>query len=387
MASALDGIRVLDLTRLYPGPFCTMLLADFGAEVIKIEDPQMGDYLRWSPPLAGNFGAAFSMLNRNKKGLRLDLRSEAGREIFLALAERSDVVVEGFRPGVVERLGIDAASVRERNARIVYCSITGYGQTGPYRTRAGHDLNYVARAGLLGSGEETPHPPPLQVADFAGGGLQAAFAILVALFHRERSGQGQSIDVSMREGVLSLLGVHAAETLAGGGDPAPARRLLGGQAPCYNVYRTADGRYMALGALEPKFWAEFCRVIGREDLIEAQFSEGETRKRQEEEIARIFAGKTQAQWVECFKGRDVCCEPVLPLSEALDDPEFAGRRLHLDPPTADLPSQLRATPLLSETPATYRAPAPLPGEHTREILRSIGLGDEEIESLEKRGIV
>ncbi|RME02881.1 MAG: CoA transferase [Deltaproteobacteria bacterium] len=387
MASALDGIRVLDLTRLYPGPFCTMLLADFGAEVIKIEDPQMGDYLRWSPPLTGDFGAAFSMLNRNKKGMRLDLRSEAGREIFLALAEGADVVVEGFRPGVVERLGIDAASVRERNARIVYCSITGYGRTGPYRTRAGHDLNYVARAGLLGSGEEAIHPPPLQVADFAGGGLQAAFAILVALFHRERSGQGQSIDVSMREGVLALLGVHAAETLAGGGDPAPARRLLGGAAPCYNVYRTADGRYMALGALEPKFWAEFCRAIDREDLIEAQFPEGDARKRLEEELARIFAGKTLAQWVECFKGRDVCCEPVLTLSEAIDDPDFTDRKSLLDPPSSDAPSQLRATPLFSETPATYRAPAPLAGEHTREILLSIGLSDEEIESLEKRGIV
>ena len=274
---ALDDVRVLDLTRLLPGPFCTMLLADFGADVIKVEDTAGGDYMRWMPPLVDDSSAMFHPLNRNKRSVAIDLKNPLGRDAFLRLAETVDVVVESFRPGVMDRLGIGFAALREVNPRLVLCSISGYGQDGPFRDRAGHDLNYAAVAGVLllgGNADEPPAMPGLQVGDLGGGALDAALAIMIALHHAARTGRGQHCDVSMVDGLISWAGVHASQLFATGEAPAPATGMLTGRYPCYRIYACADG-YLSVGALEPKFWRAFVEVIGLPELAGNGLVDGE----------------------------------------------------------------------------------------------------------------
>jgi len=266
----LAGIRVLDLTRLLPGAFCTMLLGDRGADVIKVEEPGTGDYMRWLPPLQDGQGVVFNSLNRNKRAITLNLKTEAGRELFKALVATADVVVEGNRPGVMERLGLGWETLRALRPGLVLCSITGYGQDGPFAQRAGHDLNYMATAGALSLNAlpgGRPHPLAVQVADIGAGGVGAAAAILAALLGVARGGEGRHLDVSMTDGALSWLAMPMAEAFAGGEQPVAGRTRLSGRFPCYRVYECADGRFLSVGALEPKFWSTLVEALERPDLL------------------------------------------------------------------------------------------------------------------------
>ncbi|MCW3032361.1 MAG: L-carnitine dehydratase/bile acid-inducible protein, partial [Solirubrobacterales bacterium] len=301
MSLPLDGVRVLDLSRLLPGGFCSLLLADFGADVLKVEDTGMGDYIRWSPPFYDGAhdsarSALFLSLNRNKRSIRLDLKNERGREALLRLVADYDVVLESFRPGVLDRLGVGYQRMREVNPGIVYCAISGYGQDGPKRDASGHDMNYLGLIGLLGlTGERGGEPVQAagQIADLGGGALMAAFGILAALRERDRSGEGQLVDVSMADGALSWLAMVAARALAEDRAPRRGDLELAGSLVCYRPYACADG-WVTLGALEPKFWQAWCRGVGREDLVERQFERPGSEAHRE--VEAIFARRTRDEW-------------------------------------------------------------------------------------------
>jgi len=317
----LSDVRVLDLTRLLPGGFCSLLLADFGADVVKVEDTGMGDYVRWAPPYYGSEehqalgtrSALYLALNRGKRSIRLDLKSEAGRDTLLRLAGDYDVVLESFRPGVLDKLGCGYDALREANPRIVYCAITGYGQTGPNTQRAGHDMNYLGLNGLLGLTGE-PRGRPIQsagqIADLGGGALMAAFGVMAALRERERSGEGQLVDVSMTDGSLAWLCMVAAQYLCDGEVPRRGRGALSGGIACYLPYEAADG-WVTCGALEPKFWRNFCEGVGRSDLIDKQFAAPDSADG--EAIAAVFKERTRDEWKAFNDEHDAMIEPVLDL--------------------------------------------------------------------------
>jgi crotonobetainyl-CoA:carnitine CoA-transferase CaiB-like acyl-CoA transferase len=396
MTLPLAGIRVLDLSRLLPGGFCSLLLADYGADVLKVEDTAGGDYIRWAQPRVEGAAesaasALFLALNRNKRSMRIDLKQESGREVLLALVREHDVVLESFRPGVLDRLGVGYEALRAANPRIVLCSITGYGQDGPLRDRAGHDMNYLGLVGLLGlSGE--PGGPPLQsagqIADLGGGALMAAFGILAALRERDRSGEGQHVDVAMADGALSWLALVAARRLAGADVPARGLDALAGGLVCYRPYACADG-WLTLGALEPRFWSAWCRGVGREDLVAAQFAAPGSAAHAE--VEAIFARRTRAEWERFADDVECCLEPVLELDEALASEHVAARGMvvALDQPgVAEPVRQLGAPVKLSRTPPdTSRLPGPALGEHTEAVLREAGYDDERIAELLRTGAV
>ena len=391
MQQALEGIRVLDLSRMLPGPYASMMLGDLGAEVIKVEEVRIGDPTRWSPPMMANQGAAFLQVNRNKKSIAIDLKQPEGRDLFLKLAARADCVLEQFRPGVVDRLGIGYAAVSEINPRIVYCSLTGFGQGGPHAARSGHDLNYLALSGALGlTTDERGKPviPGVQVADLAGG-MIAAFAMLAALAARERTGRGQYVDVSMFDVVLSMLPVPAAHQFGGKAIGVGGKYGLTGAYPFYNVYETSDGKFMTLGALEPKFWANFCHRVSREDLVARQFDEGERRESLFEEVRAIFRSRAQGEWVELMRDADCCCEPVLSMAEAFEHAQTLAREMvrEAEHPTAGNVKHLGFAYKLSETPPRASRPSPALGEHTEDLLADLGIGREERERLRKSGVI
>jgi alpha-methylacyl-CoA racemase len=380
---ALNGIRVLDLSRLLPGGFCSLLLADAGADVIKVEDTGMGDYVRWSPPYyggdehqgLGTRSALYLALNRGKRSIRLNLKSDAGRDALLRLAEDADVVLESFRPGVLDRLGCGYEALRERNPRIVYCAITGYGQGGPNAARAGHDTNYLALGGLLGLTGSADGPPVQaagQIADLGGGGLMGVFGILAALWERERSGEGQFVDVSMTDGAQSWLAMVAAAFLADGRVPRRGEEMLNGGVACYVPYECADG-WVSVGALEPKFWQAFCEGVGRPDLLEHQFAKPGSDAHGR--VAEVFRGRTRAEWAAFNDEHDCCIEPVLDLDEALGSELTRAREMvvELDQPHIG-PVRLLGMPVkFSRTPGDAARPAPALGEHTEEVLQAAGL--------------
>jgi alpha-methylacyl-CoA racemase len=352
---SLSGIRVLDLTRLLPGAFCTMLLADQGADVIKVEEPGTGDYMRWTPPLVSEGedapaqSALFEAINRNKRSIELDLKSDRGREVLLRLVETADVLIEGNRPGVMDRLGLGWDVLHERNPKLVMCSITGYGQDGPFASRAGHDLNYMAIAGALGLNGESDGPPiPLsvQVADIGGGGLQPAVEILAALVAVQRGDEGRRIDAAMTDGAVRWLALAFAARESGE-RVARGDQRLAGRYPCYRVYECGDGRYYSVAALEPKFWGALCEAIDRPDLIDAQLSEDPSAHRSMEDV---FRSRTRDEWEQILSGVDACCEPVLDLDEVARHPQVIARGLF-----------------------RRAGRAPRLGEHTLEVLREIGL--------------
>ncbi len=396
MSLPLEGLKVLDLTRLLPGGFCSMLLADFGADVIKVEDTGLGDYVRWAPPFyegveASAGSALFLSLNRGKRSIRIDLKSAAGKEVLLRLVREADVLLESFRPGVLDRLGVGYERLRAENPRLVYCAITGYGQDGPGRERSGHDLNYLGLNGILGLSGEADGPPvssSAQIADLGGGALMAVVGVLIALRERDRSGQGQLVDCSMLDGSLSLLAMLAAEMLAGGPVPQRGELRLSGGIVCYRPYRCADG-YVTLGALEPKFWAAFCRGVGREDLAEHAFDPPGSEAHRS--LEAIFAERTREQWRAFAAEHDCCLEPVLGLDEALDSELVAAREMvvSLDQPGAERPVRLLGLPFkLSRTPGDpARAPGPVLGEHTREVLTEAGFAGAEVDALLESGAV
>ncbi|GAB4561517.1 MAG: CaiB/BaiF CoA-transferase family protein [Haliangiales bacterium] len=390
LARALAGIRVLDLSRLLPGPYLTMVLADMGADVVKVEAPVGGDYLRHMPPLHGDMSGRFLAINRNKRSLTLDLKSDAGRAAFLRMVTSADVVVESFRPGVMARLGLDYPVLLGANPRLILCSISGFGQTGPYRDKAGHDLNYVAMTGALAMGGAragSPAMPGAQVADIAGGALWSATGIVSALFQRERTGAGAHLDISMTEGVLAMMAAELASCACGPSEPAPSRgnQALNGGLACYRIYQARDGKYLAVGALEPKFWLALQRAIGRDgDANEVAAGPAE-QERIADELAAIFRTRDRDDWVEHLAAHDCCCEPVLELDEVSEHPLHQQRAVFFDldgspaeegGPRATL-RQLR-TPLGAPE---RRQPAPRQGQHSRAVLAEYGFGEGEIDQL------
>jgi crotonobetainyl-CoA:carnitine CoA-transferase CaiB-like acyl-CoA transferase len=385
----LDGVRILDLTRLLPGPFATLVLADLGADVVKVEDPAGGDYLRSAPPLAGAQSGAFHALNRNKRSLALDLRRPEGAAAFRRLARCADAVVESYRPGVLDRLGLGYAALRAENPRVVLCSITGYGQDGPYAARAGHDLDYCAIAGVLALNGPPERPVPLavQVADVAGGGWPAAVGVLAALRRRDATGEGAHVDVSITEGALALLSMPLAMASARGTPLARAREPLAGGSACYDVYRTRDGRFVALGALEPKFFAAFCAAAGRPELAERQLERAGAGPRAE--LEALFAERTRAEWEALAAAHDVCLAPVLEGDEPRGDPQLAARGAFVEVETPwegrSLPGV--ATPVRFRDAEAPRRPAPRLGEHGVEILREAGFSAGEIDALRRGGVL
>jgi len=380
----LDGVRILDLSRLLPGPFCTLLLADLGAEVIKIEDTAGGDTMRGMAPFLGGQGAYFLALNPGKKSLALNLKTEGGREAFFLLAATAGVIVEGFRPGTVDRLGIGYEAVKAVRPGIVYCSISGYGQDGPLRDRAGHDLGYIARSGILGlmGGDGgVPPIPPVQIADLSSG-MYAAVAILAALRESERSGVGRYLDIGMMDSAMSWLIMTAAEFAAG--DRGRRGKLhLTGKYPCYNIYRSRDGREVTLSALEPKFWAEFLKAVGRPDLAGLQYSED---PKAFDEIGALFAGRTSGEWTALARSGDFCLEPVLTIEEALLDMQARRRGLIRLTKVGEETNIELGNPL-RRLDKSELGPAPAPGEHTWALLRELGYSDEDIAALAAAGVI
>ena len=359
----LQGIRVLDLTRLLPGACATLMLADLGADVIKIEDPRGGDHMRHMPPLHQGAGAYFTLLNRNKRSVTLDLRKSAAREIVGRLIETCDVVVDSFRPQTARRLGVDADALRQRNPRLVCASISGFGQTGPYADRAAHDINYQALAGLLAVTARSggPEVPGLLVGDIAAA-YQTTVHVLAGLLARERIGAAPPpIDVSIHEAAMTWTVFPAARRFVAGA-AADVRELpLRGQSPRYNVYRTADDKWLALGALEPKFWVAFCERIGRPGLAGIDDEPDDVRTRAIDELRAMFLTKTRAEWLAHFADVDVCLSAVLSLEETLSDPHVAARGVLR---TQDGVTYVGATRAVT--------PAPRLGEHTDEVLEAIG---------------
>jgi alpha-methylacyl-CoA racemase len=396
----LEGVRVLDLSRLLPGGFCSLLLADFGAEVLKVEDTGMGDYIRWSPPFYDGAhesarSALFLSLNRNKRSIRLDLKHERGREALLRLVREYDVVLESFRPGVLDRLGVGYERMREENPAIVYCAISGYGQHSPKRDASGHDMNYLGLIGLLGlTGEHGggagggPVQSAGQIADLGGGALMAAFGIMAALRERDGSarrpgsGEGQMVDVSMADGSLSWLAMVAASYFADAIVPRRGDLPLAGSLVCYRPYECSDG-WVTLGALEPKFWQAWCRGVGREDLIAKQFEHpgSETHA----QVQEIFRGRSRADWEAFASEHDCCLEPVLELDEALSSELVREREMvvEIDQPGAERPVRQLGVPVkLTRTPGEHdRLPGPALGEHTEAVLRAAGYTEAEVAEL------
>lgn len=383
----LAGLRVLDLTMLLPGPLCTMLLGDWGADVIKVEPRLGGDPLRGGPGSLEMGSAYFLGLNRNKRSLAVDLRREEGREILRRLLPEADVLVEGFRPGKLRRLGLGYEEARAVNPRLIYCSLSGYGQEGPLAGRAGHDLNYLALSGalsLFGEAGGSPLPPGLPLADIAGA-FMAAAAILAALWRREREGEGAYLDASLYESSLYWQAPFVTAVLSAGLIPARGGMPLTGAWPCYGIYRTRDGRFMALAALEPYFWEAFCRAAGREDWLPHGRAEGAEGERVRQEVASLFASRTQQEWVGLLAGADCCCEPVLELGEALEHPQARQRGLaaQMTLPGGEALGQV-GTPVRL---GSLRLPPPRLGEHTQAILRELGYSEEAIQALVERRVV
>ena len=376
----LAGIRVLDLTRLLPGPVATLHLADLGAEVIKIEDPQIGDYARTLGTGSGEDSAYFRMINRNKQGFRLDLKKPEGIEVFMRLAREADVIIESFRPGVMAKLGIGYAAIAAVNPKIAYCSISGYGQDGPYKDLAGHDINYLGYAGVLdqiGSAGGNPAIPNFQIADLLGGAMTAAMGILAAVIEAQRTGQGRYIDVSMTESVLahtyfSMLRLNDA------GQSAPrGTDLLSGGLPCYATYRCADGKHMAVGALEGKFWKTACEVLGHPDWLKRQWDAS-----LRGELAELFATRPRDEWARLFAAVDCCITPILSPEEALANEQISARQMVLN---VDGLTQFAPPLKMSGFEFSIRQPAPKAGEHNAAILAAAGYSTDEIQRLESAG--
>ncbi|MGP4105814.1 CaiB/BaiF CoA transferase family protein [Virgibacillus sp. L01] len=374
----LKSTSVLDLTRLLPGPYCTMLLADFGAEVIKVEDPDSGDYARaFYPKIAGN-SAMFHSLNRNKKSVCLNLKLLEDKQVFLEMVKNADVVVESFRPGVMERLGLSYEQLKAVNPGLVYCAITGYGQTGPYANRPGHDLNYLSYAGLLdlmGEKDGNPIIPATTIADIGGGAYPAVTGILMALLNKEKTGKGQFIDISMLDNVISWMQTLLPDYLATNNNPKRGEQMLDGGKACYAVYETIDGRYISVGALEPKFWTAFCKAIGKSEFIPLQDDPLDKQLQLKQEIQRIILTKTLSEWMEVFSEIDACVSPVLTFQEMIKDPQIISRGMiqQINDSALGHVRQIGVPIKLSETPGAIRSSAPKIGEHTDEVMKGMGV--------------
>ncbi len=390
----LSGVRVLDLTRLLPGGYASQMLADLGADVLKIEEPGTGDYARTMAPLTEDgVGQAFLAVNRGKRSAAINLKHPRGRQALLRLVDTADVLLESFRPGVLDRLGLAHETLLERNPRLVVCAITGYGQDGPYSQRPGHDLNYIGYAGLLAHLTAPGQPPTMpgpQFADIGGGAIMAVVGVLSALVGRATSGAGRIVDVSMQEGALALLPLLASMVLNGAPEPGPGEAWLAGALPCYNVYEASDRRYVTLGALEPKFWAEFCRRVGRDDLIAHQFPrDAEDRRQTMDAVAAIFRAKTRDEWVAELGETEACVGPVNSLAEALDDAQIRARAMvaRAESGRAGTVGAIRFAPHVEGTTFSVQPGIVGLGQHTAEALEAAGYSRDEIAALAAEGAI
>ena len=377
---ALSGIKVLDLSRLLPGPYCSMILADHGARVIAIEDRRFMDD-----------GLFFSQLYRNKEHMSLNLKTEEGKKIFFRLANDADVILEGFRPGVVQRLGVDYDTVLKVNPKIIYCSISGYGQTGEYRDRAGHDVNYLSISGaldLIGQANHPPSIPGIQIADIAGGGMNAAIGILMALFSRERTGKGQYIDISMTDGLVSFMPFAFFFKQITGQFPKRGDSILSHRYACYNTYETADGRYISVGTVENRFWKNLCKFLEVPEYTPLQYDEN---RRQEiiDFMKTTFRKKTFKQWKKDLAGIDACCEPIQNFSEVLKNPLFREREMIVEVTGKDgIKTLVIGVPVkLSETPGSVITPPVAFGENTEAILKELGYSKKQIKELSDMEVI
>ena len=392
----LAGLKVLDLTRLLPGPVATMHLADLGAEVIKVEDTGAGDYSRTMGPGERAAGASgdslfFRMVNRNKKSLRLDLKQAAGVAVFLRLAADADMIFESFRPGVVDKLGVGYEAVRAVNPRIVYCAITGYGQTGPWADHAGHDINYLATTGCLdqigthdGAQSGTPAIPNLQIGDLLGGALTPLLGVLAAVIGAKMSGQGSHVDVAMTDAVLAHT-IFPLVTTQVFGQPAPrGADLLTGGVPCYGVYRTFDERYLAVGALEPKFWQAMCVAIERPDLAPFGLATGSEGRRAKAELAAVLGSRPLSHWEPIFAAADCCVTPILRMDEAIAHPQILARDM-----VVDIGGTTQYAPpfKLSAWPWTNRTAAPAAGADSDSVLAAAGFSAAQIGALREAKVI
>lgn len=380
---ALSGLRILDLTTLWPGPLATMLLADLGAEVLRVEAPDRPDLLRYLPPLdSAGEGAAWRMANRNKRSLTLNLKQPQGRAVLQRLVQHYDIVVEQFRPGVLDRLGCGYRDLSAAAPRLIWCAITGYGQTGPWRDRAGHDINFLANSGLAHHmGRDGPSPWLALPGDVAGGTWPAVAGILAAVVQRQVSGRGQLVDIAMADGALFLNAMAASAVLAGGPEPTAGTGMLGGGS-AYDYYPTRDGRWLAVGALEPKFWATFCTVIGRDDLRDGSV-EGEALKTA---LAETIAARDWAEWRDLLEGSDCCVEPLRTTTEALALPHYRARQMVAAVPGEGGTSLQPANPIrLSDSPPRYRNAAVPPGHDNDAVLHEAGFRRDEIDALRTTG--
>lgn len=393
MAGALQGLKVLDFSGLLPGPFATMMLADLGADVLRVESPTRPDMVRFTPPnTSDGQSAAHAFLNRSKRSIAIDLKQPEGRQIVLDLVKDYDIVIEQFRPGVMDRLGVGYEALKAVNPKLIYCAITGYGQTGPYKDRAGHDMNYLAIAGVLGyNGRKSTGPAPIavQVADVAGGSCHAVIGILAAVIHRQATGEGQFVDVSMTDAAFSLHALTAPPALIAGEQPTLEGTLLNGGS-FYDCYETADGRHFSVGGLEPQFFMQFCAAIGRPELAPLGINlVPEVVAQVKSAIAEEMKKRTYAEWAAVFAALDSCTEPVLTFAESVEHPHVKARELVVDVPQRDgrLQRQLASPIKFSATPASYRHTGVALGADTDEVLAGLGLDEAAREGLRQRNVV
>ncbi len=394
MAAPLDGIKVLDLSRLLPGPYCSQLLADLGARVVKVEDTQGGDYARAGAPAIDGQSAFYVAINRNKESIKLNLKKPEGVKALLRLIPEFDVVLDTFRPGVVEKLGVGYETCRKINPKIVYCAITGYGQDGPYAQRAGHDNNYLALAGVAAITGEPGRRPVLagfQLADLGGGALFGLSAILAGLIQAQKTGEGTYCDVSMHDGAFAFLAPHMAGFLQQRNEvPGPSSMLLSGAVVCYNIYETKDGRYMSVGALEPKFWQAFTQACGRPDILPFAFQKARDGEKAYEAVKDLFRSKTQSEWTELLKNADCCVEPIWDFAQTEKDPQLEARNMWITIQNKKGEAvKLPNTPFRFSTveKKTRDRPAPQYGEHTQSVLKEFGFSDEDITVLKSAGAI
>lgn len=394
---ALEGITILDLSRVGIAAFATMILGDLGADIIKIDEPRKPGTTIFGSSVSpigedARKRAAFRAMNRNKKSIALNLKHPDARQIFYALAKKSDVIIEGFRPGVVKRLEVDYETIKAMNPRIIYCSISGYGQDGPYSKLPGHDANYISIGGALGLIGQAGGPPVLPlnfVADWAGGSLFSTIGILAALMARQKTGKGQYIDMSMTDGVVALMTNLAVDYFMTGNIPRRGEMMLNGAFPFFNVYETKDGKYISIACAEPHLWANLCRALGREGFIPYQDDTGRKRDEIFAFLRETFRTKNRDEWFEQFKEKDICVAPVYDLDEVFTDPQIIHRKmlLELNDPVVGKVRQVGIPIKLSETPGQVRSLAPVLGQNTEEILIQLGYTKEQIAELECAGVI
>jgi len=391
MSGALEGIKILDLSRLLPFEYCTLMLADLGADVLKVEEPKIGDYMRFIPPILKKESALFCMLNRNKKSMTLNMREDEGKKIIRRLVKEYDVLFESFRPGVMKKLGLDYESLKEINPGLVFCSATGYGQNSPYKDRPGHDLNYISIAGILeATGMHTGAPviPGVPVADMSIG-IFSAFAILVGVIAKNRTGKGQYIDMSMTDCMLSynIWGVssHFSKQVSSDAVTIGCK----GDEPCYTVFKTRDNKFISLGNIEDKFWVNFLKLVDKEDLKKFQFASGEKGKEAIDTIQKVIIQKTREEWLNLFEGKDICYSPVNSIEDVLSDPHIkqSGMIVEMEHPVEGKIPQMKSPFKFSETPVEINTPSPALGEHTDEVLKFIGYDKQGLDELKKNGVI